>query len=54
MSQERLNYLMLLSIHKNKTDELKLIDVANQFCQGNRVWKIHNKRFPKSITHLKN
>ena len=36
MSQERLNYLMLLSIHKNKFDELKLIDIANQFCQGNR------------------
>ena len=36
MSHERFNFLMLLLIHKNKTDELKLIDIANQFCQGNR------------------
>ena len=34
-SQERLNYLILLSVHKNKTDELKLTDIAKQFCQGN-------------------
>ena len=36
MSQERLNYLMLLSIHKEKTDELDLIKVAHNFCEGNR------------------
>ena len=36
MSQERLNYLMLLSTHKEKTDELDLIKVAHDFCEGNR------------------
>ena len=36
MSQERLNYLMLLSIHKENTDELDLIKVAHDFCEGNR------------------
>ena len=35
MSQERLNYL-LLSTHKEKTDTLDLIKVANDFCEGNR------------------
>ena len=36
MSQEWLNYLMLLSTHKEKTDDLDLIKVANNFCEGNR------------------
>ena len=27
---------MLLSIHKEKTDELDLIKVAHDFCEGNR------------------
>ena len=36
MSQERLNYLMLLSTHKKKTDELDLIKVAHDFCEGNK------------------
>ena len=29
VSQERLDYLMLHSVHKNKAEELKLIDIAN-------------------------
>ena len=36
MSQERLNYLVLLSTHKAKTDELDLIKVVHNFCEGNR------------------
>ena len=36
MSQERLHYLMLLSTHKDKTDELDLIKVALDFREGNR------------------
>ena len=36
MSQERLNYLMLLSTNKERTDELDLIKVAHVFCEGNR------------------
>ena len=31
MSQERLNHCMLLSIHKEKTDEINLKNVANVF-----------------------
>ena len=34
MSQTKPNYLILLLIHKNKTDEIELIDIANQFFQG--------------------
>ena len=36
ISQERLNYLMLLSTQKEKTDELDLIKVAHDFCGRNR------------------
>ena len=36
MSRERLNFLMLLSTHKEKTDELDLIKVVYDFCEGNR------------------
>ena len=37
MSQERLNHCMLLSIHKEKTDEINLKNVANVFCEANQV-----------------
>ena len=32
MTQERLNHLMLLSVHKTKTDELNLTKIANHLC----------------------
>ena len=35
MSQERLNHCMLLSIHKEKTDEINLKNVANVFWEAN-------------------
>ena len=35
MSQQRLNHLMLLHIHKSQTDSLSLVDVANDFIAGN-------------------
>jgi hypothetical protein len=31
MTQQRLNHLMLLHVHKEKTDSLQLVDVANTF-----------------------
>uniref|UniRef100_H3ANI8 DUF4371 domain-containing protein n=1 Tax=Latimeria chalumnae TaxID=7897 RepID=H3ANI8_LATCH len=34
MSQARLNHLMLLHIHKNVTDSLNLLEVANEFVEG--------------------
>ena len=34
MSQERLNHCMLLSVHKEKTDEINLKNVANVFCEA--------------------
>ena len=34
MSQERLNHCMLLSIHKEKTDEINLKSVVNVFCEA--------------------
>ena len=35
MSQQRLNHLMLLHVHKSETDALNLVDVANDFIAGN-------------------
>ena len=35
MSRERLNHCMLLSIHKEKTDERNLKNVTNVFCEAN-------------------
>ncbi|XP_065665769.1 uncharacterized protein LOC136087214 [Hydra vulgaris] len=32
MNQARLNWCMLLNIHIKKTDELNIIDIANDFC----------------------
>lgn len=34
MSQQRLNHLMLLHVHKDRTDGLDLVDVANDFLFG--------------------
>ena len=31
VAQERLNHLMILSVHKNLTDSLNLVEVANEF-----------------------
>ena len=41
MTQQRLNHLMLLHIHKEHTNNLDLIDVANDFIDGNE----HRKNF---------
>ena len=35
MTQQRLNHLMLLHVHKSHTDSLNLVDVANDFIAGN-------------------
>ena len=35
MTQERLNHVMLLNVHKEKTDELILEDVARDFVNDN-------------------
>ncbi len=34
MTQSRLNHLMLLHIHKEQSDQLNLVSIANQFVQG--------------------
>ena len=35
MSQQRLNHLMVLHVHSDHTDELNLVDVANEFIADN-------------------
>ena len=35
MSQSRLNHLMILHIHKNRTDELNILDIAKEFIEVN-------------------
>ena len=40
MSQERLNHLMMLNVHKEWLDSVDLKKVANEFCavRDYRVW----------------
>ena len=35
MNQERLNHLMMLHIHRELTDQLNLVETANEFICGN-------------------
>ena len=39
-TDNRLNHLMLLHVHKDKTDAINMVEVANQFVQRNA------ERFP--------
>ena len=49
MSQQRLNHLMLLHIHKSSTDQLSLVDVANDFIAGNEHRQhVFGRRFSPS------
>ena len=34
MSQQRLNHLMIMHVHKDHTDQLSLVDTANEFVRG--------------------
>ena len=47
MTQERLNYAMMLLIHKGSADKLDLIDIINMFCERNderqRVFRVFYK-----------
>ena len=44
MTQERLNHLMLLHVHKDLTDSLSLVDVANEFVsRGERRLQVFGK-----------
>lgn len=43
MSQERLNAIMVLHIHKDCTDDLNLKDIANEFCTRSDH---HKQKFP--------
>ena len=39
MTQSRLNHLMILHYHQDKTDELSLTSVANEYIDRNEVRK---------------
>ena len=39
MTQERLNHLMILHVHKELTDSINLCDVANEFV------RVHERRY---------
>ena len=54
MSQEWLNHLMLLTLHKEKTDCIDLVEMANGFCMGNRdrldaFGQFSEKNYPKIL-----
>ena len=39
MTQERINNLMILNVHKELTDEIDLTDIAKEFIGGNESRK---------------
>ena len=41
MTQRRLNNIMVLHVHKEETDQLSLVNVANDFTQ----WSDHRKNY---------
>ena len=55
----RLNHVMTLHVHKDRTDALTPVDVANDFVEnwGERkpkaiVWQIFRERYPKQILYF--
>ena len=51
MTQKRLNHCMILSVHKERTDNLDLVVVVNDFCSGkeelwNTFGNFQQKDFP--------
>lgn len=46
MSQKRLNHVVLLHIHKNRTDELNIMEVANEFIVANDRRRLYFGQFP--------
>ena len=54
ISQNRLNNMIVLHVHQEKTDPLKLVNVANEFFFGSEhrllteaVWEIYGYRLSK-------
>ena len=45
MSQQQLNHLMIMHVHKDHTDRLSLVDTANQFVRGHD----HREHFFESL-----
>ena len=48
---------MMLRVHKDRTDALTLVDVANDFVGGERktkaiIWQIFRKRYPKQVLYF--
>ena len=53
MSQQHLNHLMLLHVHKNHIDGLNLIDVANDFIADSEHRKhVFGTEFKSSDVHV--
>jgi hypothetical protein len=47
MTEKRLNNVMILHVHKDYTDELSLVEVANDFIQGSD----HRKNYFGKFVH---
>ena len=55
--QAHLNHLMMLRVHKDRTDALTLVDVANDFVGGERktkaiIWQIFRERYPRQVLYV--
>ena len=51
MGDSRLNHLMMLHVHKDRTDALTLVDVANDFIEGEKETESNClANFPRTIS----
>ena len=46
----RLNHRMMLHVHKDGTDALTLVDVANDFVGEKAIWKIFANDIPNKFS----
>ena len=49
MGDSRLSHLMMLHVHKNRTDALTLVDIANDFVGEKENRKQLFAKFPRTI-----
>ena len=48
---------MILHVHKDRTDALTLVDVANDFVGGERktkaiIWQFFRERYPRQVLYV--
>ena len=52
--RQRLNNIMVIHVHKNRSDKLDLITVANKFVDGSEISLARSERFNDTERRRKN